>query len=117
MAERFIGEALVPVGTSFDAGAMAGGAPGVPREFAWRHERLAVTGVLASWRETGPCRNGGSERYVRKHWFSVATESGETARIYFERQARGGRHAPRWWLYSFGQDPAPNGGEPARRSC
>ena len=117
MAERFIGEALVPVGTSFDAGAMAGGAPGVPREFAWRHERLAVTGVLASWRETGPCRNGGSERYVRKHWFSVATESGETARIYFERQARGGRRAPRWWLYSFGQDPAPSGAERARRSA
>jgi Family of unknown function (DUF6504) len=117
MAERFIGEALVPVGTSFDAGAMASGAPGVPHEFAWRDERLAVTGVLASWRETGACRNGSGERYVRKHWFSVATGSGETARIYFERQARGGRGAPRWWLYSLGQDPTPGGAERVRRSA
>ena len=109
MAEQFIGEPLRPVGTTFDAAAMAEGAPGVPREFEWRRSRLAVAGVLGSWKETGPCRHGSGERYIRKHWFSIATGDGQTARIYFERQARGGRGAPRWWLYSFGQDPTAGG--------
>ena len=115
MPERFVGEALVPVGMTFDAAAMASGAPGVPAEFEWRHERLAVARVLATWRETGPCWNGSGERYVRKHWFSIETASGKTARIYFDRQARSSRRAPRWWLYSLGHDPAPVGAECARR--
>jgi hypothetical protein len=38
--------------------------------------------------------------YVRKHWYEVATVSDVIMRLYFERQGRGGRKAPRWWLFS-----------------
>ena len=36
-------------------------------------------------------RHGSPEMYVRKHWYEVATDSDGTIKLYFERQARGGR--------------------------
>jgi hypothetical protein len=39
--------------------------------------------------------------YVRKHWYEVATASDGTMKIYFDRQPRGGRKTPRWWLFSI----------------
>ena len=41
------------------------------------------------------------ELYVRKHWFEVLTDSGETLKIYFERQARSRNARARWWLFSI----------------
>jgi phosphoribosylglycinamide formyltransferase-1 len=67
----------------------------------WRGETLEVAAVLSSWRETGPCRHGSRELYVRKHWFEVATRTGATLRLYFDRQPRGRRGAARWWLFSL----------------
>lgn len=97
---KFISEAIKPVASSADLAAMAAGGPGLPREFRWRDQTLEITSVLRTWKETGSCRHGSGERYVRKHWYEVETGEGQIARIYFERQSRGDRFK-RWWLYSL----------------
>lgn len=102
--ERFVGEAIEPVVSTFDASRMANAEPGLPAEFVWRGEAFAVAAVLRTWRDTGPCRHGSGERYVRKHWFEVVTRDGAVMRIYCDRQARGGRQASRWWLFSISED-------------
>ncbi|MDF1553878.1 MAG: DUF6504 family protein [Deferrisomatales bacterium] len=99
-SERFVSEAITPVAATCDTQAMATGGPGLPWEFLWRGRTLRVAAVLRAWRETGPCRHGSGEEYVRKHWFEVITTEHSTLKIYFERQPRGGRGAARWWLYS-----------------
>ena len=97
----FVSEPIKPVVATADPEDMATGAPGLPREFVWRGETLGIAAVLRTWRETGPCKHGSSEEYVRKHWFAVRTTSNRTARIYFERQARGRKPTKRWWLFSI----------------
>jgi hypothetical protein len=100
MPEEFISEAIEPVAETIDAGRMAGGGPGLPRQFRWRSETICIARVLHTWRETGPCHHGSGEQYVRKHWFEVATDSGMKMKIYFERQARSADKKRRWWLFS-----------------
>ena len=101
MPEFFIGEPLVPVASTFDPDRMARGAPGLPGVFTWRGQTIRVAAVRREWRETGPCRHGSGEQYVRKHWFEVTTDIRETMKIYFERHDRGGRKGQRWWLFSI----------------
>lgn len=101
MPEQFISEAIEPVVETYDTSRMAIGEPGLPREFVWRGRRIIVTAVLRTWRETGKCRHGSPELYVRKHWFEVATASHDTMKIYFDRQPRDGRPGARWWLFSM----------------
>jgi hypothetical protein len=83
------------------------GEPGLPREFHWRGERLEIVSVLRCWKQTGQCRHGSGEQYLRRHWYEVVTTGHGVARIYFDRTQRGGRKTPRWWLFSL--DPAPPG--------
>jgi phosphoribosylglycinamide formyltransferase-1 len=104
MPERFVSEAIHPVAGTADTARMSIGEPGLPNEFVWRGRTIAVTSVLRTWRETGRCRHGSPEMYVRKHWYEVATASGGTMKIYFNRQPRGGRNSPRWWLFSICED-------------
>ncbi len=106
--KRFVGEAVQPDPTTFDAARMAAGGPGLPRAFAWRGRRVEVAEVLGEWRETAPCRHGSGERYVSKHWFDVRATTGEALRLYFERRARGRALSARWWLFSVESDePSP----------
>lgn len=105
MAAQLIGEPIVPNVATCDAARMALGEPGLPREFLWRGRTIEVTAVLRSWRETGRCSHGSPERYVRRHWFEVATRSDGTMQIYFERQPRRGSRGPRWWLYTVAPPP------------
>jgi phosphoribosylglycinamide formyltransferase-1 len=100
MPERFIAEPLEPVVATADTALMAGGGPGLPREFRWRGRTIEISAVLRSWRETGACRHGSGEMYVRKHWFEVVTREHATLKIYFERQSRRGRKQARWWLFT-----------------
>jgi hypothetical protein len=100
MPEHFIGEAIQPLTETIDTSRMAPGAPGLPQQFRWRHQNINIVNVLKVWHDTGPCRNGSGEKYVRKHWFEVETASGPRMKIYFERQARSGRNKSRWWLFS-----------------
>jgi hypothetical protein len=102
MTEEFIGEPIQPVVETLDTSRMAAGGPGLARQFRWRAETVTIAHVLKTWRETGDCRHGSGEQYVRKHWFEVATDSGVTMTIYFERQARSTRKKrERWWLFSL----------------
>ena len=80
---------------------MAIGEPGLPRQFVWRGRTVEITAVLRSWRETGRCRHGSDEMYVRKHWYEVATAADGAMTIYFDRHPRRGRKEPRWWLFSI----------------
>lgn len=100
MAERFVDEPLEPAAETADTALMAGGGPGLPRKFLWRGRTVEVAALLRIWSETGSCRHGSGERYVRKHWFEVETTDGATMKIYFERQPRRGRKEPRWWLFT-----------------
>ena len=101
MSEEFVSEAIVPVEGTFDATGMTRGEPGLPSRFVWREREYAVAEVLEVWKETGPCRSGGGEQYLRKHWFKIRTDGDVQMTIYFERQARTKRQGKqRWWLYT-----------------
>ena len=100
MAERFISEIIRPVAATCDTSRMAVGEPGLPREFVWRDQTIKIATVLRTWRETGKCRHGSPELYVRKHWFEVVTTSNSKLKIYFDRQPRKGQKRDRWWLFT-----------------
>jgi hypothetical protein len=103
MLDRFVSEAIRPVVATCDPLRMAAGEPGLPHEFVWRGRTIKIAAVLRTWRETGKCRHGSPERYVRKHWFEVATTSNSTMKIYFDRQPRNGRKSDRWWLFTISE--------------
>lgn len=106
--ERFISEPIIPGPETMDAGGMACGGPGFPRQFRWRNQDYALAQILRSWHETGPCRHGSGEQYVRKHWFHIRTTSGEEMKIYFERQPRSKHDAKkRWWLHTISETTEP----------
>jgi len=108
VSEQFVSERIAPVTDSHDTSAMALGEPGLPQVFTWRGETVRVASVLRTWRDTGPCRHGSGERYVRKHWYEVETTDGRRMKIYFDRTPRGRARSPRWWLFSI--DSPPPGG-------
>jgi phosphoribosylglycinamide formyltransferase-1 len=101
MAEQFVSAPIQPVAGTFDAARMSTGEPGLPGQFRWGSRTVRIARVLKTWRETGPCRHGSGETYVRKHWFEVLTDSGDTMKIYFERQPRSRRNTTRWWLFTW----------------
>ncbi|MBN1268411.1 MAG: cytoplasmic protein [Kiritimatiellae bacterium] len=104
MTEEFISEPLEPDAATFDTARMASGEPGLPQSFTWRGRTIRIVEVRRSWKDTGPCHHGSGEKYLRKHWYEVATEADGVLRIYFERQARGKRGTARWWLYSMSEE-------------
>ena len=100
MSEQFVSVAIQPVIGTFDATRMSTGEPGLPQQFKWGPRTIHVARVIKSWRETGPCHHGSGETYLRKHWYQVLTDSGDTMKIYFERQPRSGRRKGRWCLFA-----------------
>jgi hypothetical protein len=101
--EQFIGEEITPVAGTADTRAMAAGGPGLPARFVWRGREFQVEAVLATRRKLGSCRGGSPEQYVRKHWFTIRTATGEVMQIYFDRQPRRGKSPKaRWWLFTAG---------------
>jgi len=99
-AEQFVSASLEPVG-AYDTSRMARGEPGLPSGFCWRGVEHRVAGVVETWKESGPCSHGGSERYLRKHWYRIAMDDGSIWTVYFDRQARSTRDRKhRWWLYT-----------------
>ena len=101
MPGEFVSEVIEPVTGTMDVSGMLRGEPGLPKRFVWREQEYTVEEVLERWKETSPCRSGGRERYVRKHWFRIKTTTGHEMKIYFDRQPRSARNAKaRWWLYT-----------------
>jgi phosphoribosylglycinamide formyltransferase-1 len=108
MQEQFVCEPIRPVAGTMDVAGMLRGEPGLPQRFTWRGAEYAVAEVLETWKDTGPCRSGAPEQYVRKHWFRIRTTGGEEMKVYFDRQARSKRERKtRWWLHTV---RAANGG-------
>ena len=101
MPEQFISAAIQPVVEALDPGRMSSGEPGLPRQFRWGRRTIQIAHVLRTWRETGPCRHGSGEAYVRKHCFEIMTDAGEIMKIYFERQRRSRSNSARWWLFTI----------------
>ena len=107
----FVSESIRPLSGSFDAAAMARGEPGLPREFEWRDRTWRVATVLESWKTSGPCRNGASERYVRRHWSRIRTECGLIVTLYVDRQPKAGSSGKRrWWLFTVDSVPSDSDG-------
>ena len=102
MKEEFVSEPIQPLAGTTDPSAMARGEPGLPRTFIWRGCECTVAEVLESWKQSGPCKSGSKEKYLRKHWFRLRTTAGLEMSVYFERQPRAkGQAKARWWLYTL----------------
>ena len=102
MGEEFVSETIKPLEGSFNAAAMTRGEPGLPSRFLWRQTEYTIAEVLETWKETGPCRNGSNEFYLRKHWYKIKTADNIIMTLYFERQARSKTQSKaRWWLYTI----------------
>jgi len=101
MSEEFVSEPIEPVAGAFETAAMTRGEPALPGRFKWRGRQYSTAEVLETWKQTGPCRSGGGEQYLRKHWYKIRTGEGPVMTMYFERQARSkSRSKARWWLYA-----------------
>ena len=102
MDENFISEMIKPLAGTFDTAAMTRGEPGLPKNFIWRDNEYEVAEVLEVWKETGPCKSGSPELYLRKHWYKIRTADDKIMTLYFERQARSkSQNKARWWLYTI----------------
>ncbi len=100
--QLFICEAMTPVAGTGDATAMARGEPGLPKLFTWREQEYRIAGVIKQWKTSGPCRSGGSEMYLRRHWYKVITDPPMIMTIYCDRQAKNRkRPKARWWIYTI----------------
>jgi len=99
--EQFISEPVSPVPGTYDLGAMGRGEPGLPARFLWRDREYEVVSVLKAWKTSSP--EGGTGRlYLRRHWYTVKTRTGERMTLYCERQTRNRKHpTSRWWLFSM----------------
>lgn len=104
--EQFVGEPIEPDTSTFDTSRMAIGEPGLPQQFTWHGDIIQVKAIRRTWRETGPCRHGSGEQYVRKHWYEVEDVADRVLKIYFERTPRRGSKGGRWRLFSV-CDPPP----------
>ena len=102
MGEEFISEPIKPVEGTFDPAGMTRAEPGLPGRFIWRGTEYVVVDVIEVWKESGPCKSGGPEQYLRKHWYKIKTDIGLEMTLYFERQARSkSQSKARWWLYTI----------------
>jgi hypothetical protein len=99
-SEELISESILPRPGSFDAAAMGRGEAGLPHVFKWRDEEYTVARLIATWKTSGKER-GGTEIYLRRHWFDIETTTGERMTLYCDRQAKNSRKPKaRWWLYT-----------------
>ena len=84
----FVSEPINPVEGTFDAVGMTRGELGLPARFIWRDKEYAVAEVLEKWKESGRCKSGSPEMYLRKYWFKIRCIDGSEMTIYFERRSR-----------------------------
>jgi hypothetical protein len=104
-AGEFISEVILPVGPSFDAGAMSRGEPGLPQAFEWRGRKLMITSRIEQWKATSA--EGGraaGQVYLRRHYYRLGMSDGSVWTVYFTRQTPpSGSPKSRWFLYTIGQ--------------
>lgn len=102
---EFVSESIVPDAGTFDASAMARGQPGLPAGFTWRGRHYTILRLLEAWKQSEPMgHRPGGERYYRKHFFRIRTDTAETMTLYCVRHMKPGENPRRrWWLYSIDQ--------------
>lgn len=99
--EQFVSECITPDAGTFDAAAMSRGEPGLPRGFTWRGRHFQIVELLSSWRHFESWNHGSGDRYYRKHYYRVRTDSGEVMLLYGLRHTKPGQSKrKRWWLYA-----------------
>lgn len=105
---RFISESITPLFKGEPPLPHVPGEPVLPQGFVWRQQDYWIESVLQIWKESGPCRSGASELYLRKHWYRLRMTDGYEMEVYFERQARSAKQRKtRWWLYTLKKGEAP----------
>ena len=104
MTEQFISEKLRPIRGTMDTARMVSGQPGLPKKFLWRGTTIKVEKVLRQWRETGLCRHGSGEVYLRKYWYEVQTACGKLMKLYFLKPSQGNSNETGWRLFSLKED-------------
>jgi len=102
---QFVSEALTASAETIDTGGLGRGEPPLPKDFAWRDERLAVREVVRTWRSTTTDRG---DTYLARHWYELALADGRIAVVYFDRKAHRGQ--ARWWLYTIAAGGTEDGG-------
>ncbi|MCP4453918.1 MAG: hypothetical protein GY809_20850 [Planctomycetes bacterium] len=100
---KFISESITPLFKEEPAQATyVPGEPVLPQGFMWRDKEYWVESVEKAWKESGPCRSGASEIYLRKHCYRLKMTDKTEMEVYFERQARSTKQRKtRWWLYTL----------------
>jgi len=100
--EEFVSEEMTPVSGTADLAGLSRREPGLPGRFRWRGREYRVAGVVRTWKTHGPCKSGGGEVYLRRHWYKVLTDPRAVMTIYCERQARSSRRPKaRWFIYTI----------------
>lgn len=117
--EELISEAITPDPATADASAMSRGEPGMPTGFTWRDRHYAIVAVLAEWKASEAWNHSPhGQRYYRKHFYRVRTDSGEVMTLYGLRHTKPGEsRRKRWWLYTIEREPggaAPTGPDSGR---
>lgn len=98
--DEFISEPIDPIASAASPRPAARGEPSLPKQFRWRDTTYTIAEVRKSWKQSRPeGHRPGGEMYLRRHYWTVRTTSGETMTLYCLRQARPGRK--RWWLYTI----------------
>lgn len=103
---EFISEPIEPEAGSFRTELMTAGLAALPAAFTWRGRRYEIAECLRHLKRSAPeGHTADGERYLRRQEFTVRLDTGQTAVIYVERQARRGagpRAArQRWFLYTI----------------
>jgi len=98
---EFVCEELIPEAGTADVAMMTRGEPGLPSRFTWRDEAFEVVGVIETWKSQSPCRHGGGEMYLRRHWYKIQVRPRRVMTVYCDRQAKNRRKPKsRWWVYT-----------------
>jgi hypothetical protein len=98
--DDFVSEPLEPVPGTADPAGMSRGEPGLPQRFTWRGREHRVIQVLRIWKTSGRER-GGTEIYLRRHWYEIETDTDLRMTVYCDRQAQNRkRPKARWWVYT-----------------
>ncbi len=98
LLREFISEEISPIGTSFDASALARGEPGLPGVFLWRGKEYRVKTLVEAKKTLRNCRNSSDEKYINKHYSVFETETGEVMTVY---RKRSGSKKDSWVLLSI----------------
>ena len=98
---EFVSEPVTPDRGTFEAAAMARGQPGLPAGFTWRGRRYTIDRLLEAWKHTELDKHRSGERYYRKHYYRIRTDTGEIMTLYAVRHLKHGESPRnRWWLYT-----------------